>query len=280
VSSRRGLPQAKRMRHDYHFVEELASRFDQQEIAGRNLPVDRIVTNPHQPRNDLGDLDELVASIHEKGVLQPLMVREEANHYTLVCGERRLRAAQKAGLGEVPCLVVDVDDDEMLELALIENLQRKDLSLFEEADGLKQMADEFGYTHQEIAQRIGRSRTAVTETLKVCQIPPEVRALAEKAGLGSKTALLQIARENDPNRMVELVDRLGSGELVRREDVVRQRRGNGKGKGRPRNFIFRFAPERSGFALNLKFNRAKVSRQEVIRALRAALEQMLELEDD
>ncbi|RMG49178.1 MAG: ParB/RepB/Spo0J family partition protein, partial [Acidobacteria bacterium] len=170
------------MRHDVHFVEQLASRAGAP--VGRLIPIDRLELGPHQPRIDMGDLSDLVASIKEKGVLEPLLVRPVAfGRYQIISGERRYRAAQQVGLGEVPCIELDVDDATAAEIALIENLQRKDLTPFEEADGLKRLAEQFGYTHEEIARRIGKSRTSVTETLTIASLPEEIREECRRADI-------------------------------------------------------------------------------------------------
>ena len=275
MSSRRGLPDGKRMRHDVHFVDELVSRYEEGGV-GCMIPVQKICSSPFQPRANLGELDDLAASIREKGVLEPLLVREAEGGFVLIAGERRLRAAQKAGLEEVPCVVLDVGDEETLEIALVENLQRKDLDPFEEADALRRLAEDFEYSHAEIAEKLGKSRTTVTEILRLCDIPEEVRAVARKAGVTSRSALLQVAREDDPNRMVDQLDRISAGESIPREEAVQRRRAGASPKpGRPRNFHFRFAPKGSDFALQIRFRRSRVSREELIQTLRAVLERLV-----
>jgi ParB family chromosome partitioning protein len=266
------------MRHNVHFVDELMTKFEEENI-GTMIPVQKICSNPFQPRANLGELDDLVASVREKGVLEPLLVKEDEGAFVLIAGERRLRAAQKAGLQQVPCVVMDVGEEEMLEIALVENLQRKDLDPFEEADALRRLSDEFEYSHAEIAERLGRSRTTVTEILRLVAIPEEVRALARRAGVTSKSALLQLAREGDPNKMVDCLDRISAGEVEPREEAVRRRQAEaGRRPGRPKNFTFRFAPKGAEFSLNLRFRRTRVTREELIETLRAVLDQLLEEE--
>ena len=143
MSKRMGLPVTLKMRHDAHYVEQLTS-FSGAAI-GRMIPVDKIRPNPDQPRKFLGDLRELTESIKEKGVLEPLLVRfvPREDCYHIISGERRYHASRAAGLREVPCIEKIADDAETLELALIENLQRKDLTPFEEADGLQRLAEQF-----------------------------------------------------------------------------------------------------------------------------------------
>src|ERR1041385_4251679 len=154
------------MRHDAHYVEELAQHRPQQ--VGRMIPVDKLDPNPEQPRTEFGDLSELTASIAEKGVLEPLLVLPKGDGtYMIIAGERRWRASQLAGLTEVPCIEVQTDEKGVAEIALIENLQRKDLSIWEEADGLKALGEKFGYTQEQIAQKISKSRTTVTELMTI-----------------------------------------------------------------------------------------------------------------
>jgi ParB family chromosome partitioning protein len=145
---------------------------------GRQIPLDRIVANPHQPRARFEgeELDDLAASIEAHGVLQPIVVRGLANgDYQLVAGERRVRAARMAGLGQIPAVVRDPTEEEMVELALIENLQRTDLNPLEEAMGFRILIDRFGMPHEAVAGRVGRSRAAVTNALRLLELAPETQ---------------------------------------------------------------------------------------------------------
>jgi ParB family transcriptional regulator, chromosome partitioning protein len=143
------------------------------------LPVDQIVPNPRQPRMEIDpdDLEGLATSIREHGILQPLVVTTDpgGEHYTLIAGERRLRASILAGLETVPAIVRQVSEQERLELALIENIQRTDLHAMETAEAYQQLSDEFGLRHEDIAARVGKSRTAVSNTLRLLQLPAEVK---------------------------------------------------------------------------------------------------------
>ena len=160
---RRGLPTSIAMRHDEHYVEALAASAGAP--IGRLVSIEDIDPNPNQPRQVMGDLAELMASIAEKGILEPLVVRQRGDRFQIVAGERRYQAAVQVGLRELPVVIRDVDEAEMLELALIENLQRKDLTPFEEAEGLQGLAERCSYTHEDLARRLGKSRTSVTESL-------------------------------------------------------------------------------------------------------------------
>lgn len=165
------------------------------------IPIQQIIPNPSQPRNDISDekLEELSNSIREHGILQPLILTKDAdqNTYVLIAGERRLRAAKLAGLESVPAIVRKASDQERLELALIENIQREDLTALEAADAYQQLNDEFGLSHDQIALRVGKSRTAVTNTIRLLKLPVVVReALAAgKISEGHGRALLALNSE-------------------------------------------------------------------------------------
>lgn len=274
-SARRlGLPETLRMRHDNHFVDQLGRPGG--EAVGRMIPLEDIEANPHQPRQDLGDLSELTASIKAKGVLEPILVRPRGSRFQIIAGERRFRAANEAGLAEIPCVVRETSDAEMMELALVENLQRKDLNSFEEADGLRTLADAYGYTHEMMAEKLGKSRSSITESMSLTAMPEEVRQLCRLADIHSKSLLLQIVRQSDPRKMVALVERLQQPGSATREDARRiAREAKGKpGKGRPKNFVFRFQPKEKSFSLALQFRKAQVPREEIVQTLRAILAEL------
>jgi len=276
VSSPRriGLPGSVRMRHDTHFVDQLSRR--EGEAIGRLIPIEDIDPNPNQPRRVLGELAELTASIREKGVLEPILVRGIANgRYQIIAGERRYRAAIEAGVDEMPCIIRDTSDVETMELALIENLQRKDLTAFEEADGLLSLAESHGYTHEKMAEKLGRSRTSITEALSLAGMPEEVRQICRLADIQSKSLLIQIVRQSDPKKMIGLVERFQREGATTRHEARKVGKGvKAAGRGRPRNFVFRFqAPTRS-FNLALQFKKSEVERDEIISALRAILQEL------
>ncbi len=193
------------MRHDWHYVEELAKT---PRIIGRMILLDQIDPNPEQPRTEIGDLTDLSASIKDKGVLEPLLVKPLAGQqrWLIIAGERRWRAARLAGLTEVPCIELDVDASQIAEIALIENLQRKDLNVWEEADGLAALCQRFGYTHEDVARRIGKSRSTVTESLTIASLPPVIRERCRQAKINSKSNVLQIARQFDEAAMLEAIE--------------------------------------------------------------------------
>jgi ParB family transcriptional regulator, chromosome partitioning protein len=269
MAMKRGLPERATMRHDAHFVEELTRRSGRH--IGTVIPLSLIEPNAEQPRTSLGNIEELAASIREKGVLEPILVRVSGpNRYQIISGERRYRAAILAGLDEIPAIELDVDDQETLEIALIENIQRKDLTPFEEAEGLMMLQQRFGYTHERISQVIGKSRTTVTETLLINEIPDRIRAMCREAGISNKSILVQIARAGNEQAMEQAVRRVGAGEVSREE----LRKKPAKTAGRPKNFTYRFNDKSLPFSLNLSFRKTKVEKSEIIDALRQLLRRL------
>ena len=158
------------------------------------VPVTAIRPNPYQPREhfDEEELASLAESIREVGILQPILLRETDDGYEIIAGERRWRAARRVGLQHVPALVRDTDDASALEHALVENVHRSDLNVLEEAAAYQQLIEDFGLTHEEVAIRVGRSRTSVTNTLRLLQLPPSVQRLVRDRSLtmGHARALL------------------------------------------------------------------------------------------
>jgi len=276
VSSPRriGLPETLRMRHDTHFIDQLVRPGG--EPVGRMVPISELDPNPNQPRQSLGDLSELTASIREKGVLEPILVRRVHGRYQIIAGERRYRAAREAGLAELPCVVREATDAETMELALIENLQRRDLSPFEEADGLKTLAEAYDYTHETMAELLGKSRTSITETLALTAVPEEIRQMCRLADIQSKSLLLQIVRQSSPAKMAALIEQLGKEGATRQKAraLVRKEKPGTVRRGRPRNFVFRYQPRERSFALSLQFRKGTVEKAEIIRTLERILEEL------
>jgi ParB family chromosome partitioning protein len=255
------------MRHDEHYVEALAASAGTP--VGRMVPIDEIDPNPNQPRQVMGDLSELIASIAEKGIIEPLVVRQRGGRFQIIAGERRYQASVQLGLRELPVIVREADDTEMLELALIENLQRKDLTPFEESEALQGLAERCGYTHEDLARRLGKSRSSVTESLALNGIPEEVRNLCRLADITTKSLLLQIVRQETPQKMTALIEKIASQGGATRQQV---REATAKPKpGRPKHYVFAFRPESKAFNLKLSFNKGRASRDEVIDALEAIL---------
>ena len=269
---KRGLPERLQMRHDEHYVEALSTSAGNP--VGRMVPIDLLDPNPNQPRQVMGDLSELMASVAEKGIIEPLIVRNRGGRYQIIAGERRYHAAVQVGLREVPVVVRDADDVEVMELALVENLQRKDLTAFEEAEALSQLAEQCAYTHEDMARKLGKSRTSVTESLSLNNMPDEVRNLCRLADITSKSTLLQIVRQSDPQKMLALAEKLaGQGGATRQE--VRKETAKPQ-PGRPKSFVFAFKPPTKLFDLRLSFRKSKVEKDEIIDALENIIRELRE----
>ena len=260
------------MRHDEHYVEALAASAGTP--VGRMIPIEQIDPNPNQPRQVMGDLSELIASIAEKGIIEPIVVRQRGDRFQIVAGERRYQASVQAGLRELPVVIREADDTEVLEIALIENLQRKDLTAFEEAEALHGLAARCGYTHEDLARRLGKSRTSITESLTLFSMPEEVRNLCRLADISGKSLLLQVVRQDSPEKMTALVERIASGDATTRQEV---RQATAKPKaGRPKNFTFAYRPPTKQFNLKLSFTKSKVQKDEIISALEAIIQELRE----
>ena len=270
--SKRGLPLSLKMRHDEHYVDALAASAGTP--IGRLVPIDRVDPNPDQPRQVMGDLSELMASISEKGVIEPLVVRQRGDRYQIVAGERRYQAAVRVGLRELPVVIREVDDTEVIEVALVENIQRKDLGPFEEAEALANLSSRCGYTHEDLARRLGKSRTTITESLSLAEMPTEVRHLCRLADISSKSLLLQIVRQQTPQKMIAFVEQLTR---TRQGAVTREQARKVAAipkPGRPRAFVFRYRPPTKNFNLRLQFRKADIKPADVIEALEGIIQEL------
>ena len=266
--SRRGLPAGLSMRHDAHYVEELTQT--KATHVGRLIPIDKLDPNPDQPRTDPGDLTELTASIREKGVLEPLLVKPTImGRWMIIAGERRWRAATQAGLEELPCIEMDVDDSGVAEIALIENMQRKDLTPWEEADGLRALCERFGYTHEDVARKVGKSRSTVTEALSIASIPEPIREICRDSEIISKSLLLQIVRQPDDESMRTMAEQIGS-EGLTRDGARRARKAFIDPTGASEPFVYRYESPGREFKVEVKFKKSNISAEELFEALNAA----------
>jgi len=186
----------------------IPSTYLEERSTESHVPLNAIQPNRLQPRQRFAEatIDELAESIQQKGILQPLLVRRVSGGYELIAGERRLRAAQRLGMEQVPVTIRDCADEEMLELALIENIQRENLNPIEEARGYRRLIDEFSLTQDEIAKRVGKDRSTIANTLRLLQLPQEVQSEIERGALsagharalvnaGSEAAKIKLARE-------------------------------------------------------------------------------------
>ncbi len=189
--------------------------------------IEEIKPNPFQPRKAFGDeqLQELVGSIQEKGILQPLVVRRKGSGYELIAGERRWRAAQKAGMKEVPIIIKDVPESELLELSLIENIQRENLNPVEEAEAFKRLMDQFHLTQEEISKRVGKDRTTITNAIRLLKLPQDIRqSLADGAiSMGHARAFLSL--DGPEKQRLALKKVLAGGLSVRQTENLVKRLG-------------------------------------------------------
>jgi len=265
---KRGLTETLRMRHDAHYVEELTQT--KATHVGRLIPIDRLDPNPDQPRTDPGDLTELTASIREKGVLEPLLVKPTMmGRWMIIAGERRWRAATAAGLEEVPCIEMDVDESGVDEIALIENMQRKDLTPWEEADGLRALCERFGYTHEDVARKVGKSRSTVTEALSIASIPEPIREICRESEITSKSLLLQIVRQPDDESMRTMAEQIAS-EGLTRDGARKARKAYIDPTGASEPFVYRYESPGREFKVEVKFKKSNISAEELFEALNAA----------
>ena len=201
--------------------------------AQRRVPIEYLKANPRNPRRNFADaeLDELAASIKERGIIQPVVVRAIGagkDRYEIIAGERRWRAAQRAGLHEVPIVPLEANDSEALELAIIENVQRTDLNPLEEAGGYQMLASEYGHSHDAVAQMVGKSRSHVSNTMRLLKLPDAVKAYINAGAISAGAARMLIGAA-DPEAMArEIVDR---GLNVRQVEALAQARAQSPRKG-------------------------------------------------
>lgn len=206
-------------------LEALLGQTELSETLIRDIPVDRVRPNPYQPRQQFSDesLAELAASIKELGVIQPIIVRQEgANDYVLIAGERRLRAAKMAGLTTIPAIVRSPSEQQMLEMALVENVQREDINPIDAALAYKRLMEEFGLTQEQVAQRVGKSVPAISNTLRLLQLPEYIINSLKDGTIseGHGRALLMV---KDPVQQRQLWDEIVSGRLSVRAAELRAR---------------------------------------------------------
>ncbi|HKP70573.1 MAG TPA: ParB/RepB/Spo0J family partition protein [Pyrinomonadaceae bacterium] len=278
-----------KMRHDAHYVEQIATK---SRSIGRTIPLTSIYPNPEQPRSEFGDLTELTESIKEKGVLEPLLVKPtDDGKFMIIAGERRWRASQLAGLTEVPCIEMELDEKSVAEIALIENLQRKDLTVWEEADGLAALKEKFGYTQDEIAQKISKGRTTVTELLTIAGLPAQIREKCRAANMNAKAMLLEVARQFDESAMFEYLDNLASGKkkpaaVTAKAKEAGKRPASSSDNGTAKSevshaaSIFQFVPDDEAFTIEIRFKDPSArTKRGILEALKHAFEKTKESQD-
>ncbi len=265
-----GLPDFIKMKHDHHLVDEISLRSRTPVI--RNVPIDKIVPNQMQPRRDMGDLTELTDSIRENGIIEPVIVKPRDGNFEIIAGERRYRAAKEAGMSEIPCIEHDIPDNEALEMSIVENIQRKDLNVFEQAYSIRSLAEIYGYTHEEIAKKIGKSRVTVSELIRVTDLPEEIREKCLQLGIDSKTFLLELTKVGELDKMEEILCQYGK-KPFSREGIKEQRKNPATA---PKAFKFNFVSDDKKVKINFQFKQEKVDRERVIAVLEKLIKDIKE----
>ena len=260
------------MRHDDHFVDLISSRGIGPRI--RMISLEKIDPNPHQARSELGNIQELMDSIKSKGVLEPILVRPKADRFEIIAGERRYIASKNISLKEIPCIEMDVQENEAMEIALIENLQRKDLDLFEEADGLNALIDLYGYSHQEVSEKIGKARSTITEILSISKVPEKVREIIKTSGLFSRSTIIEIAKQKSDSDMLKFAQQIVERRLTREDTRDLSKLLKGKVK-KPKFYIYNYIPEGTDkYKLHLELKKQTMSGQEIIEILQEIIENL------
>jgi ParB family chromosome partitioning protein len=240
------------------------------------IPIEKIDPNRHQARSELGNIQELMDSIRSKGVLEPILVRSLGNRFEIIAGERRFIASKNVGLKELPCIEFDVSENEAMEIALIENLQRKDLDAFEEADGLNALIDLYNFNHQEVSEKIGKARSTITEILSLSKIPDAVRQIIKASGVFSRSTIIEIARQKTEDDMMTFAQKIVERRLTREDTRDLSKLLKGKIK-KQKYYVYNYVPEGNDkFRMRLEFKKQMVGRQEIIDTLEDILKKLRE----
>ena len=266
-----GLPDDITMRHDNHYVDLIEEKLYGPRI--RMISINKIDPSPNQARTELGDIEELMASIKAKGILQPIIVREKNGRYEIIAGERRCIAAKNVGLKDIPCIEMNVSDNEAMEIALIENLQRKDLGVFEEADGLNALADMYGYSHKQISEKIGKARSTITEIISISKIPKEIRNLCEEFSIKSRSTIIEIAKQENEDNMYRLITEIKKRELKREDTRDLSKMIKGKEKKIDR-YVYKYEEKDKSFKIKIEFKQQRVTKDEIVQILEKLIEKL------
>ena len=204
------------------------------------IPVDEIRPNPYQPRKVFNDeaLKELSSSIKQHGVFTPILVKKSIQGYDLIAGERRLRASKLAGLKDIPAIIVDFDDQEMMEIALLENIQREDLNVIEEAKAYEKLIQRLGYTQEQLAHRVGKSREHITNLLRLLKLPEDVQeyVVSKQLSMGHVRALLGLKTEANMRKVAKQA--IDQGLSVRKVEQIVKDTNNKKTIEKPKEEIY------------------------------------------
>jgi len=265
MSKKAGLPDFMKYKHDDHFVDEI-SLMSKTGII-RNIPINKITPGVIQPRKDFGDLNELAESIKEKGIIEPIIVRPKNGRFEIIAGERRYRAAKLIGLNELPCIERDSPDNEALELAIVENLQRKDLNIFESAYSFKCLSDIYGYTHMDIANKIGKSRTTVSELLRINDLPDDILKKCIELNIVSKSFILELVKLNDIKKMIKVLEEY-SKKPFSRDEIKNQRNIKAKKIDRENKPLkFNFVSDNREIKIGFNIKSKEINRDKLIEIL-------------
>ena len=270
-----GLPDFIKMKHDNHFVDEISRRTKTSVI--RNIPITRILPNPQQPRKDLGDLSELVDSIKEKGIIEPIIVKPKDGKFEIIAGERRYTASKIAGLKEIPCIEYDVAENEALELSLIENMQRKDLTVLEQANTIRDFEEIYGYTHEEIAKKIGKSRVTVTELIRIGNLPVEIQKICNNLKINSKSFLLQLAKLDNIDDMKKVLEQYKN-KPITRDELREKSKTRVLDKFNEKPIKFNFTTEDNKIKIKINISDKNLSKENLINILEELINKIKENE--
>ncbi len=266
-----GLPDDITMRHDNHYVDLIEEKVYGPRI--RMISINKIDPSPNQARTELGNIEELMASIKEKGILQPIIVRKRNDRYEIIAGERRCIAAKNVGLADVPCIEMNVSDNVAMELALIENMQRKNLGVFEEADGLNALADMYGYSHKQISEKIGKARSTITEIISISKIPKKIRDLCEEFSIKSRGTIIEIAKQENADNMYRLITQVKKRDLKREDTRDLSKMIKGK-ETKINRYVYKYEEKDKSFRLKIEFKQPKITKNEIVQILEKLIEKL------
>jgi len=274
MSKNTGLPNSLNFKHNYHFVDDISDR--NRTTVIRKIPIHKIKENVFQPRKEFGDLSELAQSIKDKGILEPILVRAKNGNYEIIAGERRFRAAKVVGLKEVPCIEHDVADNEALEISIIENIHRQDLSVIEEAFSYKSLGELYGYTHKEIAEKTGRSRVTVTEMITITQLPESIISRCNEMNIKSKTFLQELVKFKNIDEMNRILDDYLKKPFSRDKVKEERDRKNKKDNKQKNNIKFNILSQDKSIKIQLNIKKSEYDKVKVIDILESLIKKIKE----
>ena len=202
-------------------------------------------------------------------------MRPKGGRYEIIAGERRYMASKSIGMKDIPCIEMNVEDNEAMEISLIENLQRKDLNVFEEADGLKTLAEIYSYNHAQIAGKLGKARSTVTEIINLSKIPHNVRELCHQLSITSRTTLIEISKLKSERDMLRLIHAISERELRREDTRDLSKKIKGKSEERIKRYVYNYQPEGDEYCrLRIEFRKQAVNKTEIIKILEELIKKL------